>query len=287
MSKNAVHNNFLRVRRKGVEESLLDDVYHRLLRMSWPRFFSLMVVIYLAVNTVFAALYAVIPGGVANIERGDFLNFLAFSVQTMSTVGYGHFYPITQSANALITIQSAVGLFFTAVLTGLVFAKFSTPLVRIVFSRNILHTLLNGRPVLSLRVGNFRANHIYEGRARLTLLRDEITSEGERLRRMIDLKLIRDTTPLFALSWTLFHPLDDSSPLQGLSLEEIRAARHEFFATFIGFEQDLERDVVAHNFYDAASVVRAKKFADMITVVGDVREVDFSRLHEIEPQNFP
>lgn len=275
-------NAQLALRRRGVEESPLVDVYHRLLRLSWLRFFALVLCLYLVLNTVFAFLYWLTPASIAGIHEDDFISYFAFSVQTTSTVGYGHYYPQSHLADILVMIQTGFGLFFTAVLTGLVFAKFSTPVSRIVFSRNMILTVQNAQPVLSVRLGNFRSNRIFEGRARVTLLRDEVSLEGERLRRMVDLKLQRSETPLFALSWTLFHVIDEHSPLHGETVESMSAKGWDMFVTFKGFDEDFERDIVAHASYPAKNIVQARKFADMINVVDGIREIDYSKLHDIE-----
>lgn len=277
-----LENRPIKVRRKGVEESPWEDVYHRLLRVSWKRFFIFNMLIYISINLVFGFAYWLAPGSVANIPAGDFFSYFSFSVQTFSTVGYGYFHPVTTTAHILVAVESAFGMFATAVLTGLVFAKFARPSARVVFSEKILWTAQNGQPVLAVRLGNVRANRVFEGRAKLTLLRDEVTTEGENIRRLVDLKLLRSETPLFALSWTVFHPIDDSSPLKGKSPEEMAALGWEIYVTFTGIDQDMAQTIVAHSTYPAKYIVRARKFTDMIELDRDVRVIDFSKLHEID-----
>lgn len=281
MSKNRRPGAF-QARQINVEQSLWHDVYHRLSRMTWPRFLTLTTAFYLGANLIFAVIYWLLPGSVANAKENDFLAFLSFSVQTMSTVGYGYHYPQTAAANLVMIVESVVGLFFTAGLTGMVFAKFSAPMARVVFSDKILMAAQNGQPTLSLRLGNCRTNRVYEGRARMTLLRDEITVEGERIRRMVDLKLMRSETPLFYLSWTLYHPVDAESPFHGLSPERIREMGWTIHVYFMGLDEDLGRTIVAHHGYSGADIVRARKFADMISDDNGVRLIDYAKLNVIE-----
>jgi inward rectifier potassium channel len=282
MKSKRFHNRSLKVRRLGAEQSPWEDVYHRLMRLSWPRFLVQMLFIYLLIAAIFAVAYDLVPGSIANITDNDLFKYFAFSVQTLSTVGYGYFYPATSYAHVVVITQTTIGLFFTAALTGLFFAKFSRPQARVVFSDKILWMTQNGQPVLCLRLGNFRTNRVFEGRARFALLRDEISKEGERLRRIVDLKLLRTETPLFVLSWTLLHPIDANSPFAGMSVEELNKSDWDFTCTFIGLDEDMESNIVAHNTYSAQDVVRARKFKDMITTDGKVRVIDFSLLHEIE-----
>ncbi len=180
--------------------------------------------------------------------------------------------------------EAAAGMFSTALLTGLVFAKFARPAARVVFSEKILWTMHNGKPVLSFRLGNIRANQVFEGRAKMTLLRDETTKEGEKIRRLLDLKLLRDETPLFSLSWTVFHFIDEESPFHGVTPEEMKRLGWEIYVTFIGLDQDMAQYIVAHSTYTADHIVRARKFVDMIHLdgAGGVRVIDYSKLHEIE-----
>jgi len=222
------------------------------------------------------------PQSLSDGGKLDYWTNFAFSVQTFSTIGYGNIYPITAYGNFLVTIEAAVSLISTALLTGLIFSKFSLPSARIVFSSNMLWTTQNGEPVLSVRLGNVRANQVFDGRAKMTLLRDETSAEGERLRRLVDMKLTRNQTPLFALSWTLFHPIDSTSPIYGVTPEDIQKSGWEVIVTFVGLDQDMGQTIAAHSTYRGEHIIRARKFADMIDFVDNTRVIDFSKLHQIE-----
>ena len=277
-----VHKREIAITRKGRGESIWGDIYHRLLRLTWPRFILLFLAMFIGSNAFFACLYLSFPGSIEHIPPGDFIANFAFSVQTISTIGYGYFYPVSTIGHALVTIELAYGMFFTAVLTGLLFAKFSRPSARVVFSENVLWAKQNGQPALVMRMGNSRTNRVYEGRATMTLLRSEVTTEGERLTRLLDLKLMRSKTPLFALSWTIYHLIDESSPFFGRTIEEIRSLGWELMVTFTGLDQDMAQSIIAHTVYPPNTIVLARKFVDMIEVVDRIRVIDFAKLHDFE-----
>src|SRR5439155_9491677 len=131
------------------------------------------------------------------------------SVQTMATIGYGGMAPIGIYANVLVTIEALVGLLGLAMATGLAFAKLSRPTARVLFSRVAVIAPRDGVRSLMLRMANERANQILEAQVHLALARTETTAEGERVRRLYDLELVRTRTPLFVLTWTVIHPIDE------------------------------------------------------------------------------
>jgi inward rectifier potassium channel len=279
--KRPFQNREIAIKRTGSDEVFWGDLYHRFLRLSWLAFFGYLLMSYFLVNLFFAMIYNFFPGCIAHIEGGDLFSCFAFSVQTLSTVGYGFFYPQSTAAHVIVTAESAVGMFFTAVLTGLIFAKFARPSARILFSSCALLTKRNGKPALILRLCNTRGNRVFEGRARLSLLRDEVTSEGERFRRFHDLKIVSSSSPVFSLTWTLIHLIDEDSPLAILTPEQMAQEGSEFHVMFSGLDQDMSQTITASTNYSAESIIRAKKFADMIHLEGRVRVIDYSKLHDV------
>jgi inward rectifier potassium channel len=146
----------------GLRRPLLGDLYHRTLRIGWCGFLGAVFLVYIAANIVFALFYLLDPGGVANARPGAFWDAFFFSVETLATVGYGQMYPATLYANLVMTVESAVGLLFVAIATGLVFARFSRPTARVLFSRVAVVGPYNGVPTLSFRLANQRRNRILQ-----------------------------------------------------------------------------------------------------------------------------
>src|SRR4028119_1320700 len=186
-----VSNRRFEIVRKGISHSDWRDPYHLLLTLGWSRFIGLIVVSYIDTNTLFALLYLAGGDCLKNARPGSFWDAFFFSVQTMATIGYGAIYPSTDYANVLVTLEALVGLIGVAMSTGLMFARFSRPTARVLFSRVAVIAPHNGVPTLMLRVANERRNQVLAAQMGGALLRNEVTAEGEYMRRFYDLKLVR------------------------------------------------------------------------------------------------
>src|ERR1700684_2031478 len=175
----------------GLRRPWFGDLYHFMLRISGCASLLVGVPLSIAANAVFALLYLLEPGAIANARPGSFADAFFFSVQTIATIGYGQLVPATLYANLLVTVETATGLMFLALATGLVFARFSRPTARLLFSRVAVIGPHNGKPTLSLRLANQRRNQILQAEVAATLVRDERTEEGVLIRRFYDLTLAR------------------------------------------------------------------------------------------------
>jgi inward rectifier potassium channel len=267
-----------------MEQSKFGDLYHLLLTVSWSRLIGMLVLGYLAVNSVFAILYMLDPGGLENAQRGRFLDHFFFSVQTMATIGYGKMTPLTVYTNALVTIEALVGMLSMAMATGLMFSKFSRPTARVMFSNRLLITQRDGGPALVLRMANQRANQIVEATLRLVLLRDDVTPEGERVRRISDLKLYRPQSAVFALSWTAYHPITPDSPLHGVTEEQMRSSSLNILASIIGTDETFSQTVHARHTWFADEVVFGGRFADILqSGPGGKIILDYEHFHTVLP----
>jgi len=191
---------FLKV---NAEKQKWRDVYHWILSLSWPRFAFLILGVYLAINLIFAALYAMGGPGIAGMAPGSFISAFFFSAETLATVGYGHMYPQTVYGHAITTIEIIMGMFWLAVITGLIFVRFSRPTARILFSDSLVIAPFDGQPTLMLRVANLRHHSMVEAEFRLMLHRDEATQEGDVVRRFYPLKLHFDRLITFPAALTL------------------------------------------------------------------------------------
>lgn len=240
------------------------DVYHWLLRASWPVLFALGFASYLLVNVVFGALYLAQPGCLNGVETLTPIDAFAFSVQTFATIGYGALAPKTLYAHTLVVVESFIGMVSLALATGLVFTKFSRPSARIRFSKNIVVQDREGEPYLVLRVANERGNQVSEARATMNLLVEEVTREGQSMRRVRDLTLERDNQPLFALSWIILHKLDEKSPLFGLTAENAATRLIGIVVNISGNDEDFAQMVRARATYTPDLLVFGAGFVDMM-----------------------
>ena len=268
--------------RTGAPRGLLTDLYHALLSASWMRLLALFVTTYAGGNAVFALLYLLGGDSIEGGRPGSFSDAFFFSVQTMATIGYGKMVPRTLWANALVTVEAFVGLLGLAMATGLIFAKFSRPTARVVFSRHAVVTARDGVPCLMFRMANQRGNQIVEARIHVVLACNEVTVEGESLRRLYDLEMMRAQNALFALSWTAVHPLTAESPLHRATPQSLVAAEAEIIISLTGLDETYSQTVHARHSYVADEIVWGARFADILSRLPDGRRhVDYTRFHDL------
>ena len=267
--------------RLGVERAWFGDLYHRILTMGWWSFFAAGAGIYIAANFVFAALYLLQPGSILNARPGAPTDAFFFSVQTMATIGYGQMAPATLYANLLMTLETAVGLMFVALTTGIVFARFSRPTARVLFSSVAVVGPYNGVPTLSIRLANQRQNQMLAAEVTMTLVRDEMSDEGELTRRFYDLALVRDRSPVFALTFRVMHPIDADSPLHGLNYETLAEQHAEIVVIAGGVDETLVQPVNARTSYLPHEILWSHRFVDIFGWTEDGRRaIDYGRFHD-------
>jgi inward rectifier potassium channel len=268
----------------GVRTTPLRDVYHSLLTTTWSQFFAIVLAAYLGANLFFALGYLAIGDGIEEARRGSFFDAFFFSVQTMATIGYGKMSPRGLAANLLVTIEALVGLLGLALVTGLVFAKFSRPTARVIFTRDVVISPFDGVPSLLVRMANERGNQIAEAQAHLVLLRTETTPEGEEVRRVHDLKLRRSQSAFFAFTWLVVHPITPESPLFGETAESLRQKDVDLVASVTGLDETLAQSVHARHAWTAERILWNHRFADVLVKLPDGRRaIDYRRFHEVEP----
>ncbi len=270
--------------RKGAPAALRRDVYFYFMEGSWKRLLAALSFTYLMVNVFFAALYSLRPGCVANVASDSFGDAFFFSVQTLSTIGFGAMHPVTDYGHGIVTLEAATGMLLVALATGLMFAKASRPQASMLFSNVAVVTQRNAKPVLSFRVGNARGNDVVEAALTVTVLRDELTPEGEHLRRMRDLRLVRDRSPLFTLSWTVMHEIDEASPLNGIDWQQPSRSIAAIIVTMLGHDGTYGQTVYSRHIYGPDDLRVDARFVDVISELPDGRMlIDYTRFHDTEP----
>jgi len=204
-------------RKRGVSRFDLRDPYHLAVALTWPQFLAALLALYLSVNIVFATLFWLVPGSVANARPNSFADVFFFSIETLATVGYGEMYPAAPYGRAVAGIEIVCGLAFTAILTGLTFVRFSRPGAKLVFAPNPVVAMRDGKPTVMVRIGNGRPAILADAAAKLNVLLSATTTEGKRFRRAQELRLERAHLPVSPFYWTLMHVLDEQSPMRGSS----------------------------------------------------------------------
>jgi inward rectifier potassium channel len=259
------------------------DFYHHLMTASWPYLLFLISAAFAAINGLFALAF-LLDGGVANARPGSFADMFFFSVQTMATIGYGKLAPATLIANILMSVEALSGLVSLAVVTGLIFAKFSRPTARVRFTRNAVVSMRDGVPSLMFRMANVRGNQIVEAQIHVVFARQERTVEGEDVRRFYDLDLARYRNALFALSWTVIHPIGESSPFYGAHLDALAAAKVSLVVSLTGLDETFSQTVHARHEYVFDDILWGARFADIPerTPAGQLA-INYDRFDTVEP----
>lgn len=267
------------IQKKGASRYDLHDPYHFAIALSWPKFALLFLCLNLAINVVFALLYIAQPGAIANARPGAFADAFFFSMETLATVGYGAMSPGTYYGHIIAAIEIITGMAFTAIMTGLTFVRFSRARAKILYADQAVVAHYNGRPTLMIRIGNGRASLLTDVHARVSVLIGEHTREGQFYRRVHDLRLSRSRLPMFALTWTIMHPIDETSPLHGYDSESFRDADVRMFLAIEARDLTLDATVRDMRDYPAGSVVFGMRYADAVSIdeqgrtIADLRRI--------------
>jgi inward rectifier potassium channel len=262
------------------------DAYHQLLSMNWPKFFGLVATTYFCVNLLFAfAYYACGSDGFIGLRIDTpfdhFSDCFFFSVQTLATIGYGRISPVTLLPNLLVAVEALVGLLGLALITGLFFVRFARPTARVVFSRNALIRNYEGENVLMIRLANERLNLIAEAQVMISLARNEILSDGERFRSLVDLKLRRQRTPMFSFTWTVMHVIDETSPLFGKTQEDLETIGAELIVALSGLDETFAQIIYSRHSYKPEHFLWNSKFVDMLFQKDGHMALDLTKIHEV------
>lgn len=259
------------------------DGYHWVLSLSWPSFALLLLSGYLLLNIAFACLYT-IGDGIADMTPHSFPQAFFFSIETLATVGYGHMYPATLYGHVVVTAEIMVGTVWLAVMTGLIFVRFSRPTARILFSNFVTIGNHDGRPTLSLRVANLRHTTMVEAKFRLTFSRDEESLEGEDVRRFYQLKLYPEHMIRFPAAITLRHTIGKDSPLHNETTESLAARDAFVVASVTSIETVMAAQVQSQHDYSHSDIRWGERFVEIYEEQPDGRlQVDYGRIHDTEP----
>ena len=266
----------------GGERGGLRDFYHGVLTIPWWAFYLGLLGVYLSANLVFATLYWLDPGGVAGARPHSFLDTFFFSVETISTIGYGVMTPTSLYANIVMTAEAFTGLGMVAIATGLIFARVSRPTARVIFSRAAVITPVDGVPTLMFRAANQRGNQILEAEASVNLFRQMTTAEGLDIRTFKELPLVRARQPMFILTWMMMHSIDEASPLFGCTAESLQAEGAEIVVALNGVDEVFAQRIYARHSYLSDEILWDRTLVDVLTTDENGRRVvNYYNFHEV------
>jgi len=273
---------------QGIVLSVWQDLFHYFMTVSWPQVFVTIAAFFLVFDLLFGCLYHFVPGCIANLNPPGFLGAFFFSVETLATVGYGDMHPQTLYGHVVAMTEIFVGLMMLALITGLMFARFSRPRARFLFARNAVVRPLDGRLTLMFRTANERQNVVQEASAQLRMLRDEVTEEGYRIRRIRDLALVRAQHPAFSIGWTIMHIIDELSPLRAQTEESLRDSQSIFILSLSGTDETTGQVLMARAEYPSASILWNEAFRDILEVTENgTTYIDYGKFHDVEPLEKP
>jgi inward rectifier potassium channel len=266
----------------GLTPGFWTDLYHRAMTVSWPAFFATAALIFIALNALFAVLYSLGNRPIANVAGQGILDLFYFSIETLATVGYGDMHPQTNYGHFVATVEIFTGMSFLAVMTGLIFARFSRPRARFVFADHPVVTMHAGHPTLMIRLANARHNAISRATARLWLIRVESNKAGDQFRRFYELKVERDEHPMFVLSWTLFHTIDKDSILHGATAAALEDADALLVVNVDGLDDSSAQQLYARRIYAPHDVRWRHRYRNITSVSPEGRfQLDYTKFHDV------
>jgi inward rectifier potassium channel len=273
-----------RVVAQGLPSGFWTDLHHHAMVAAWPMFFAALAVGFVVLNFLFALLYALGDDPVANARPGNFLDLFFFSVETLGTVGYGDMHPRSVYGHIVATSETFIGVSSLAVVAGLVFTRFSRPRARLVFASNPVLTTHEGAKTLMIRFANARHNMISDATAKLWMVGLEQTMEGSSFRKFRRLALARDENPTFALTWTIMHMVDETSPLRGWSAEDLVSSDRALIITLSGFDETSNQFVHARREYSTKDVLVGHDYQDILrNDEAGVTWLDYTKFHATSP----
>jgi inward rectifier potassium channel len=266
---------------EGLNLNFWADISHRCMTASWPSFIGGAALVFVVFNAIFAVFYWIGDQPISNVPDRAYIDYLYFSIETLSTAGYGDMHPQTHYGHFIATVELFTGIFSMSLMTGLIFARFSRPNARLLFADHPVISNHEGKPTLMVRFANERHNIIGNATARLWLLKDVVSMEGQSLRRFHELRLVRNEHPALALSWTLYHILDEESPLYGLDADGLVAANVSLVVVVSGYDVVAAQTVHARKSYEHSDIRFGHRYADILDTSDDGRiRIDYGRFHE-------
>jgi inward rectifier potassium channel len=266
---------------EGLRLNFWADISHRCMTASWPSFIAGAALIFIMFNAVFAVMYWIGDQPVSNVHHNDYIDYLYFSIETLSTAGYGDMHPQTHYGHFVATVELFTGIFSMSLMTGLVFARFSRPRARLLFAKYPVITKHEGQQTLMIRFANERRNIIGNATARLWFLRNIMSAEGQFSRRFTELALLRNEHPSLTLTWTLYHVIDSTSPLYGLDADDLKAANVSLVVVVSGYDIVAAQTVHARMSYDHTDIRFGQRYADILETFDNGRiRIDYGKFHD-------
>ncbi|MFZ6771301.1 ion channel [Undibacterium sp. SXout7W] len=267
----------------GLRTQFWQDIYYYSMTSSWPVFFAAVAIVFVLFNVLFAGLYSLGDHPIGNLTPDNFLGIFFFSVETLATVGYGDMHPQTVYGHSIATIEIFVGMASVALITGVMFARFSRPRSSIIFADHPVSHVSEGRRVLLIRMANARMNIISEASAKLRLMKNEVSPTMGSFRKIVDMKLEREQHPIFVLGWTVIHVIDADSPLYGHTPESLKAMQAALILSVEGVDDTTSQTQRARHYYPCNLIRWNHRYVDIFSGASNrTPKIHYERFHDSE-----
>ena len=245
--------------------------YHALITMPWRKFNFIVFIYFVSINLFFACLYFFsgmegLRGVEATTKGNQFLEAFFFSKQTFSTVGFGRLSPGNNLTSSIAAIESLIGLLGFALATGLLYGRFSRPKASMIFSKNAIIAPFKDGKAFQFRLANkMRNSQITDMSCRITVAKLEIEN-GVPIRRFRPVELEIKNIIFFPMTWTINHPIDESSPLFGMTEKDLKDADIEFLISLNGFDDTFSQTVNSRFSYTHEEIIYGAKWVSVFSV---------------------
>lgn len=282
-------NGQANTKRVGVNKFAPYNIYHMLIGINWFTFTFFITLLYVFINSVFASIFFILPkeefgGTIQDMPFGYWWKMFFFSTQTITTVGYGQMPPVGFYSNIICSIEALVGLLFFALITGLLYGRFSKPTAKLFFSDNILVSTSGKNSIYNIRIANAKLSQLIEVNAQLIIGLDE-NINGKKERKLYYVKLINDSIAFLNSSWTISHVADKESPLYNLNFEDLKNKNAEFILLIKAIDDTYATQVntrISYHYTDIAWNANFKSISNFEneTLITDVRKIsEFSNIN--------
>jgi len=276
------------VQRTGLPFLSSLNLFHVLLTMKWRTFLLLVLVLYFTSNVAFGAVYATF-GPQALVDTSAlpmdnmFVRGFFFSVQTFATIGYGTIHPVGVVPNLLVTIESYYSLLANALITGLVFARFARPTARLIFSEVAVIAPYQDIDGFMFRFVNGRSSQLIEVNIQVMFARF-VNENGRAVRRFDLLDLERKKVAFLPLALTVVHPINETSPMYGLTQADLNATDAEILILISATDETFAQTVHTRSSYKPHEIHCGYKFSSIYNEVqdGEPISINIRKLSKIE-----
>jgi inward rectifier potassium channel len=279
--------------RKGLPFFIRFSFFHELIMMKWAKFWLAVMIFYVGMNVLFGTIYYFIGvehlnGTIGNSEKEKFLESFFFSTQTFATVGYGRINPTGVLTNTVASLEALMGVMSLALVTSLLYSRFSRPQAKMKYSENMIVAPYQGSTALMFRIANAGKDQLIECEAQL-MISFVVNENNANVRKFLALKLERDKIASMPLSWTIVHPLDEDSPIQHFTLQDLADSEAEFIFMFKAFDDTYSQGIHSRTSYKTHEIVWGAKFKPMFHRTDDNSGtiLEFDQINEFDRIELP